>query len=94
MKLGFSPRSLRDLQQIMEYIAQDSPTSAARFVDLLERSCAEIAKAPLLYRVRPELGPDVRLAPIGDYIRSEFVRVYRVTHGSRNLGPLVHGEKQ
>jgi plasmid stabilization system protein ParE len=49
-----------------------------------------IAKQPEIYRLRPELGAEARLATVGNYvilfrIRQNAVRIERVIHGSRNL---------
>ena len=54
----------------------------------------EIARQPELYRMRPEIGADARLAAVGSYvilfrIRRDFARIERVVHGGRDLQPLV-----
>jgi plasmid stabilization system protein ParE len=50
----------------------------------------EIAKQPQIYRLRPELGAEARLATVGNYailfrIRQNAVRIERVVHGGRDL---------
>jgi len=50
----------------------------------------EIAKRPEIYRLRPEIGAEARLAIMGNYvilfrIRPDAARIERVVHGSRNL---------
>jgi plasmid stabilization system protein ParE len=50
----------------------------------------EIAKQPQIYRVRPDLGAEARLATVGNYvilfrIRQNAVRIERVVHGGRDL---------
>jgi toxin ParE1/3/4 len=50
----------------------------------------EIARKPQIYRLRPELGADARLATVGDFvilfrIRQKTVRIERVVHGGRDL---------
>jgi len=54
----------------------------------------EIAKQPQIYRLRPELGAEARLAAVGNYvilfrIRGNSVRIERVVHGGRELLPLL-----
>ena len=71
----------------MDFIAQDSPRHAAR---LLRARMKEIAKQPQIYRLRPELGAEARLATVGNYvilfrIRQNVVRIERVVLGSRDL---------
>jgi plasmid stabilization system protein ParE len=54
----------------------------------------EIAKQPELYRLRPEIGEDARLAVVGRYvilfrIRANTVRIERVVHGGRYLVQML-----
>jgi len=82
-----------DLEEIAEYIAQDSPRHAARTIRLLRSRIKEIAEQPEVYRLRPEIAPDARLATVGNYvilfrIRQTTVRIERVVNGSRTLFSL------
>lgn len=65
MRLLLSPSVPADLEEIAEYIAQDSPRHAARILRLLRARMKEIAKHPEIYRLRPEIGADARLATVG-----------------------------
>jgi plasmid stabilization system protein ParE len=90
MRLSLSPCVPADLEEIVDYIAQDSPRNAARLLRLLRTRMKEIAKQPQIYRLRPEIGTEARLATVGNYvilfrIRQNAVRVERVVHGSRDL---------
>jgi plasmid stabilization system protein ParE len=90
MRLRLSPCVPGDLEEIAEYIAQDSPRHAARMLRLLRARLKEIARNPKIYRLRPEIGADARLATVGNYvilfrIRQNTVRIERVVHGSREL---------
>jgi plasmid stabilization system protein ParE len=90
MHLRLSPRVPGDLEEIADYIAQDSPRQAVRVLHLLHGRMKEIARQPQIYRLRPELGPDARLATTGNYvilfrIRGNTVRIERVLHGGRDL---------
>ncbi len=94
MRLSFSPFMKHDLAEIAEYISQDSPRHAANWIRVLRSRFADIARQPLLYRLRPELGVEARLAPVGQYvilfrIRKDTVRIERVVHGSRDLLPIL-----
>ena len=94
MRLRFSSIVKNDLAEIAEYISQDSPRHAANWIRVLRSRFAEISKQPLLYRLRPELGVDARLAPVGHYVilfrvRQNAVRIERVVHGGRDLLPLL-----
>lgn len=98
MRLHLSPLVPGDLEEIADYIAQDSPRHAARTIRLLRSRIKEIAKQPEIYRLRPEIAPDARLATVGNYvilfrIRKTTVRVERVVHGTRDLFPLFEDAK-
>jgi toxin ParE1/3/4 len=99
MRLRFSPFVKHDLAEIAEYISQDSPRHAANWIRVLRSRFGDIAKQPLLYRLRPELGVDARLAPVGQYvilfrIRKDTVRIERIVHGSRDLLPILEEIEQ
>lgn len=99
MRLRFSLFVKHDLAEIAEYISQDSPRHAANWIRVLRSRFGEIARQPLLYRLRPELGVDARLAPVGQYvilfrIRKDTVRIERVVHGSRDLLPILEEIEQ
>ena len=90
MRLRLSPCVPGDLEEIAEFIAQDSPRHAARLLRLLRARMKEIARNPKIYRLRPEIGADARLATVGNYVilfrtRQNTVRIERVVHGSREL---------
>ena len=94
MLLRLSPLVPGDLEEIAEYIAQDSPRHAVRMLRVLRVRMKEIAKHPEVYRLRPELGAEARLAAVGNYvilfrIRQNTVRIERVVHGNRDLLPML-----
>jgi len=94
MRLTLSPLVPGDLEEIAEYIALDSPRHAARTIRLLRARMVEIAERPEIYRLRPEIGPEARLASVGQYvilfrIRQNSVRIERVVHGGRDLQPIL-----
>jgi plasmid stabilization system protein ParE len=96
MRLRLSPLVPGDLEEIAEYIAQDSPRQAARMLRVFHSRMKQIAKQPELYRLRPELGAEARLATVGQYvilfrIHQNVVRIERVVHGGRDLVPMLEG---
>jgi len=91
----FTPKARQDLIDIGDYIARDSRANARRFVARLQDRCGQIGDAPLSYRSREDLAPDLRMAPLGRYViffrvLDDTVRIERVLHGARNL-PVVLG---
>ena len=94
MRLCLSPYVPADLEEIADYIAQNSPRHAARILRLLRARMKEIAQQPQIYCLRPELGAEARMATVGNYvilfrIRQNAVRIERVVHGSRDLLPML-----
>jgi plasmid stabilization system protein ParE len=90
MHLRLSPHVPGDLEEIADYIAQDSSREAIRLLREFRSRMKEIAKQQALYQLRPEIGTGARLAVMGPYvilfrIRSNAVRIERVVHGSLNL---------
>jgi toxin ParE1/3/4 len=86
----FSPQSQRDLNDIGDYIAKDSPQNAARFVARLEQHCELIAQQPLIGRIRDEVRPGLRSFGFGRYVIfyrpiAESVEIVRVIHSARDI---------
>lgn len=82
-----------DLDAIAEYIAADSPRRAVSFIREIYSSVERIAESPLLYQLRPDIGPDARLAVVGRYVilfcfAKDVVYIERILYGGRDLPPL------
>jgi plasmid stabilization system protein ParE len=82
-----------DLDAIAEYIAADSPRRAVSFIREIYAAIERIGEGPLLYQLRPDIGPDARLAVVGRYVilfrfAKDVVYVERVVYGGRDLPPL------
>ena len=85
--------NFRDLIEIGDHIALDSPANARRFGGKLMEQCQRIGKAPMGYVGRDDIAPGVRMAALGRYViffrvLGNAVRIERVLHGARNL-PIV-----
>ncbi len=83
-----------DLAEITDFIALDNPEGAYRFEEELLECAPKIARAPLAYVERRELKPGLRSCAHGAYIifftlNKEGVRIERILHGARDLGPLL-----
>jgi toxin ParE1/3/4 len=91
MRVRFSAQSEIDLLEIADFIALDSPARALSFVRELRAACRRIGRMPAGYRLRPELGRDIRSCAVKSYViffvivGSETV-VARVLHGARDIG--------
>jgi toxin ParE1/3/4 len=88
-----TPRSEADLQEIWNYIAQDSPVAASRFIGELLQVADRLAQSPRIGRARPKFRKGVRSFPHGNYVifyevADNRVRILHFVHGSRNLQDL------
>lgn len=92
---AFSPKSLEDLDDILDRIAQDSPERAVSFVASLKEQCRMLAAFPGLGARREELARKLRLFPIGHYciyyrvLDEGNVRIERVLHASRDVDAFL-----
>jgi toxin ParE1/3/4 len=92
-----------DLDAIAEYIRQANAARAVSFIQEIRSKFRAIGQNPLLYRLRPEIGEDARVAIVGRYVilfrisdqtissqspRDQTVRIERVVYGGRDLVTL------
>lgn len=93
MQLVFAPAVRLELLQIGETIEADSPSRAASFVRELEEKARSIALNPRIYRLRPDVARDIRLATHASYIilfrlSDTSVEILHIVHGARDLKRL------
>jgi toxin ParE1/3/4 len=62
------PRARQDLIEVWQYIADDNEAAADRTLDRIERALVNLAENPTIGRARPELAPDLRSFPVGNYV--------------------------
>ena len=86
----FTLQARADLQQIHDYIAQNSPTNALRFVGRLEESCLSLADYPYMGIARPEFGPDHRSFVVRG---TRYVIIYRPTDDGVVIIHVRHGSQ-
>jgi toxin ParE1/3/4 len=96
-RLRFSNKAQRDLTGIADYIAQDSPHHAARFILRLEEHCRLLANRPLIGRTRDEVRPGLRSVRFGRYVifyrpAEDGAEIVRVIHSARDLGRAMREE--
>ena len=95
-RLVITPLAASDIEEIGDYIAQDNPSRAVRFMAELRMQCRKIAAAPQAYRLRPELGDGIRSCAHGNYViffcaSYDEVSIVRVLHGARDIGAQFGG---
>jgi toxin ParE1/3/4 len=94
MQLTFTPLAAQDLESIGDYIAADNPLHALTFIKKLQEQCLRITNNPLGYRLRTELGNDLRSCCFGDYViffstDKHCVTIIRILHGARDISIIV-----
>lgn len=77
-----------DLLAIYEYIAVDSPLTADRFIDKIERRARRLAASPTVGRPRPELGPGIRSVAMGNYLL-----LYRIVRGGVQIARVISAHR-
>ena len=67
-RLVVRPQALADLDEIFDYIAEDSLDRAIAFIKKLHGQMEKLAANPGIGRCRDELLPGVRSYPYGNYL--------------------------
>ena len=85
-----SRRAQRDLIGFRNWIEEDNPDRAVSYIEEIRANLGRLAERPLMGRGRPEMGPDYRSMPHGNYLifyrlASYGIDVLRVVHSSRDL---------
>ncbi len=94
--------ALEDLKGIVRYIAADNPAAARKFRDDLYEKLQFLALNPRIAPERPDLVPNLRYLPYGDYLifyllednwpqddgpEDDGIVIIRVLHGARLISP-------
>lgn len=88
-----SKEAIRDLEEIWEYIAEDSELDADRFTDQIVEKCCEIVELEGVGHRRDDLIPGMFSLAFRKYViffqrnRNE-VEIVRVLHGARDIRTL------
>jgi len=68
MKLIWSPLSIQRVQEISDYIAEDSSIAANKWIDDIFEKVGIVKSNPEIGRIVPEIGlPDIRELIFGNY---------------------------
>ena len=85
-----SPLAGQDMEAIGDFIAQDNPHRALTFITELRNQCNRVATSPKAFRLRPELGNDIRSCAYGNYViffqeSPVELCIVRVLHGAMDI---------
>lgn len=91
MKIEWSPRAERELTQLRDYIAQDSPFYARQFTERLVLAVERLTSMPRSGRTVPEAGHQ-------DAIREVIYQGYRIVYRIRDaqllqIVTVLHGAR-
>ena len=92
IKIEWSPKSLKNLEEIAEFISQNSPLYAPVFVRKIINSVERLKDFPLSGRVVPEFNKkELREVIFHNYrivyrVKESVVEIVLVTHGSKLIG--------
>ncbi len=96
-RIVFSAKAQADIEAIADFIAEDNPIQAVRFVAALRVRCMALAIHPFQGRPIPEVGDGVRCLVFRSYlvlhrVFDDHVAVDRVIHGARDRSTLALDE--
>lgn len=89
VKIEWSPKSIKNLEEIAEYISQDSPLYAPVFIQKIINSVERLIDFPLSGRIVPEFNKDsIREIIFHNYrivyrLKESYIEIVLVTHGSK-----------
>jgi len=92
------PLAEADILEIWDYIADDNPAAADRWVDQLDAQFRLLATQPKMGRARNELAAGVRSFPVGRYVvfyvpLDAGIDVVRVLHSARDIEAIFHPQQ-
>lgn len=89
MKLFWTEPAIQDLQDLRDYIANDSDIHAASFVSSILVRVEQLEKFPLMGRMVPE----AQTANIREIIYRTYRIIYRVTEQRLDVLAVIHGSR-
>ncbi len=95
--LRYLPVAVDDLISIFDWIANNSPATAAAFIEKLDQRIGSLKTHPFLGHIPRDdklKGSGYRVLVIESYlvfyvVRAKTVEIHRIIHGSRNLDDII-----
>lgn len=96
-QLVIRPQALADLDDLFDYIAEDSFDRAVSFVKKLQAQLEKLAITPGMGRRRDELLIGLRSFPYGNYLIfyilfDDGIEIVRILNGARDLEALFQDD--
>lgn len=97
-RLVVRPQALTDLDEIFDYIAEDSLDRAIAFIKKLHGQMEKLAGSPSMGRRRDELLPGLRSFTYGNYLifyipLDDGADIVRVLNGARDIETLFKDDE-
>ena len=90
LKVVFTPRAKRELDEILSYIALDNPIAASKLKDELLESCSFLALNPMAGRKRTEFtSKNLRFWSV----RKNYIIVYNSDPKTLNIYAVIHAAR-
>ncbi|MDJ0671976.1 MAG: type II toxin-antitoxin system RelE/ParE family toxin [Microcystis sp. M53598_WE2] len=83
-----STEALRDMEQILDYLANTNINAAEKFLEEFSKKCRYLTQFPLMGRSYREIRPSLRGLPMKNYII-----FYRLTEQGLEIMPFIKGER-
>ena len=99
MKVTYSRRSLRQIEEIHDYVSERNPRAVREVIVRISELCERLSEFPKIGTATDQ--PSVRMLPVVRYPYNIYyavladqdeVRILRVRHGARRQVPLSHDE--
>lgn len=88
-------RAIKNLQEIYDYISEDSITLADKVIDEIDDRVAELEQMPAKYSIYPDK-PTYRRMVVGSYLvfykifeEKKIVKIYLIVHSKRRFDSLL-----
>ncbi len=89
MSVRWSKEALADLEEIHEYIRQDSPDEAGKFIDALIGAAERLETFPRSGRLVPEYSDPI----LREVLHSTYRIIYRLLGDAVEIVTVIHGAK-
>jgi toxin ParE1/3/4 len=89
MKIVWSPLAIERASEIAEYIAQDKPSAAEKWINTVFSKVEKLKSAPEIGRILPELGND----QFRELIYGNYRIVYRIEKKQISILTIRHGKQ-
>ena len=89
MKLVWSPLAIDRASEISDYIAQDKPTAAEKWINTVFSKVAQLKSSPEIGRIVPE----IRNNQFRELIYGNYRIIYRIEQKKISILTIRHGKQ-